>query len=121
MDRREQIRRPAQILDGEVEEQILGGDQAVALRANIGIIGGAMCHGVVEDRRVRCQAGDRERVDIMLQRTVIEQATGDVVEPQALTEMLQRRGRTLLRHAPCGGEGRAGHSLTRRVFHRQHL
>src|SRR6185503_17862400 len=47
---------------------------------------------LVEDRRVRGQAGDRELVDVALQRPVVEDRAGDVVEPEALAEVVKFLG-----------------------------
>jgi hypothetical protein len=89
MDRREQIRGAAEILDGEVEEQTLAGRTAVELPADFRVVAGTVRDGVVEDRGVGGQAGDRQLVDVALQRAAIEQVAGDVVEPQALAEPVE--------------------------------
>ena len=41
---------------------------------------------MVEDRRVRGQPGDRQLVDVALQRAAGQQVAGDVVEPEALAQ-----------------------------------
>ncbi len=92
MDRREQIRRAAKILYGEVEEQPLACGAAINLAADFRVVAGTVRDGVVEDRGVGGQAGDRQFVNIALQRAAIEQVASDVVEPQALAELVECLG-----------------------------
>src|SRR6185312_1574689 len=92
VDRREQRRRIAQILDRQREEQRLvvaltgrrAGDRVVVIAA----AGDRM----VEDRRVRREPGDRVLVDVARQRAVLQQPARDVVEPQPLAELVQLAG-----------------------------
>src|SRR5262249_49140223 len=53
------------------------------------VIVAAVLDGVVEDRRVRRQAGDGEFVDIAAQRAGSQQVARDVVEPEALPQVVQ--------------------------------
>jgi hypothetical protein len=52
----------------------------------------ALGNGVVEDGRVGGQAGDGLRLDVALQRAAIEEVAGDVVQPQALAELVEVTG-----------------------------
>src|SRR5262249_32266036 len=58
----------------------LGADRVVVVAAT---------DRLVEDRRVRRQAGHRIVVDVALDRAVVEQAARDVVEPEALPRLMQ--------------------------------
>ena len=93
MDASEQIGRPAKILDGEREEQRLARFTVVQLPANFRVVRLAAGNGVVEDRRIGGEAGDKLLVDVALERAAIEQVAGYVVEPQALSELAQSLGR----------------------------
>jgi hypothetical protein len=44
---------------------------------------------MIKDGRIRSEAGHREIVDVGFQRAAGEQIAGDVVEPEALTEVVQ--------------------------------
>ena len=46
-----------------------------------------------EDGWIRGQAGDRELLDVALQLTRVEHLPSDVVQPQALTKVMQLRRR----------------------------
>ena len=92
MDCREQIGGAAEILDGQVEEQCLAGLAVVQLPANFRVVPSAAGDGVVEDRRIGGEAGDRQLVDVALERAAIEQVAGYVVEPQALSELFSLLG-----------------------------
>ncbi len=52
----------------------------------------AILDGVVEDRRIRREARDRQLVDVPRQRAGGEQITRDVVEPEALTQIVEFPG-----------------------------
>jgi hypothetical protein len=45
---------------------------------------------MIKDRRVRCEPGHRKFVDVALQRAAVQQLAGDIVEPQALAEIVKR-------------------------------
>jgi hypothetical protein len=59
MDRREQIRRAAEVLDGEVEEQPLAPCAIIELPADFRVVPRTARDGMIEDRRVGGQTGDR--------------------------------------------------------------
>src|SRR5262245_12603617 len=44
---------------------------------------------MIEDRRIRGQPGHRKFVDVALERAAVHKAAGDIVEPQALTEVME--------------------------------
>ena len=56
---------------------------------NVPVIVRAVLDRVIEDRRVRCEPRHRKLVDVVLQRTAIQQLAVDVVEPQALPEIVE--------------------------------
>ena len=96
----EEVGGVPQVGDGELEEDPLVGVGADALAglgggADLGdllVVGVAAGDRLVEDRRVRGQAGDRELVDVALQGPVAEHRAGDVVEPEALPQLVQSCG-----------------------------
>ena len=65
----------------------------------------AVLDGVIEDRRVRGEPGHRELVDIALQRAAIQQLTGDVVEPEALAEVVELSWSLSWRRLQVGWQG----------------
>ena len=44
---------------------------------------------MVKYRRIRSEPGYRQLVDVTLERAFVQQITRDVVEPEALTEVVQ--------------------------------
>src|SRR5690606_39805326 len=57
--------------------------------ADAGVVGAAAADRLVEDRRVGGQPGDAVLVDVALQRAVVEDLAGDVVQPEALADVAQ--------------------------------
>src|SRR5262249_14354393 len=53
------------------------------------VVGGAVLDGVVEDGRVRGEPGHRQLVDVAPERALGQEVTCDVVEPDALSELVQ--------------------------------
>ena len=92
VDRPEQVRRARQVLDRQVEEQILGRSRLAKPGADRGVVGAALADGVVEDRRIRGEPGDRQLVQVARERTVVEHVARDVVEPEALTKIVELCG-----------------------------
>ena len=96
----EEVGGVAQVGDRQLEEDPLLGVGADALAglgggADLGdllVVGVAAGDRLVEDRRVRGQAGDRELVDVALQGAVAQHRAGDVVEPEALAQLVQSCG-----------------------------
>src|SRR5262249_41258501 len=88
-DRLKQIGGPRQIRQSQVEEQILGQLRAGRALGNVAVVIGAVLDGMVEDCRIRGQPGHRKFLDVALQRAAVHQVAGDIVEPEALTEVVQ--------------------------------
>ena len=57
--------------------------------ANRGVVVAAVLDRVVEDGRIRCQSRDRKVADVMLERAAFEQVARDVVEPEALADVME--------------------------------
>ena len=101
VDRGEEVGGVAQVGDRQLEEDPLGrsgadpllGNGAGAELGDLLVVGVAAGDRLVEDRRVRGQAGDRELVDVAGERAVAQHRAGDVVEPEALAQLVQFRGR----------------------------
>ena len=60
------------------------------LLADRGVVGGAVLDGVVENRRIRGEPRHRELVDVALERAAIQQVPCDVVEPEALAQIVKQ-------------------------------
>ena len=93
VSRSEEVRGPAQVVQRELEEQRFGRCPGTVFRADGGVVGGARLDGVIEDRRVRGQSGDRELVDVALQPPAVQEVACDVVEPEALAQPVETSGR----------------------------
>ncbi len=89
MDRPEQVGGLGEVLQRELEERLLLGLAALEPVLDGLVVIGAVLDGVVEDRRVGGQPGDRELVDIATQQAGLEHVARDVVEPQALAQIVQ--------------------------------
>jgi hypothetical protein len=89
----EQVGRGLQIGDCELKKEILARNSRLLQRADLDVIRCALRDSVVEDRRVGGKSCDRQLVDVSLQRSRGQQLAGDIVEPQALTEVVQLPGR----------------------------
>ena len=59
------------------------------LLADRGVVGRAVLDRVVEDRRIRGQPGHREFVDVAFERAAVQQVARDVVEPDALAQIVE--------------------------------
>src|SRR6185437_1811876 len=108
---------PRQVGQREIEEHVLCRFRRGRYLGNVSVVGRAVLDGVVEDGRVRGEPGHRELVDVALQRPVIQQLAGDIVEPQALAEIVEHRGwfhRVAFRldAKGCEATGRCGSSPT---------
>ena len=71
-----------------LEEQRFAGFPLGEPLANRRVVGPAVLDGVVENGRIRGQTGDGEFIDVALERPGVEQVAGDVVEPEALAEVV---------------------------------
>src|SRR3954467_6761762 len=115
MDRREPVRRSPEVLDRQLEEKRLAVGRFGCLVADLVVVG-ARFDRLIEDGWIGCQAGDRELLDVALQLTGVEHLSSDVVQPQALTELLQLRRRF---HAVSWSGGCRGASLDRSCLTRK--
>src|SRR4051812_9156702 len=92
MDRREPVRRSPEVLDRQLEEKRLGVGRFGCLVTDLVVVG-ARFDRLIEDGWIGGQAGDREPLDVALQLTRVEHLSSNVVQPQALTKLLQLRRR----------------------------
>lgn len=88
-DRAKQIGRPRKVFQCELEKDFLGGLILSELLANCGTVSRAVPNRVIEDRGIRCESRHRQIVDVMLQHTAIEQIARDIVEPNALSQIVE--------------------------------
>src|SRR6202041_2784714 len=88
-DRSEQVCRPGEVFESQVEEELFRGLALLAALPYGGVVRGALADGVVEDRGVRGEPRDREVLDVPGECPALEQVTGDVVEPERLAEVVE--------------------------------
>ena len=96
----EEVAGVAQVGQGKLEEDVLGRVFADPVRclgglADLGdllVVGVAGPDRLVEDRRVRGQPGDGELLDVALEDALAQHRAGDVVEPEALPQLVQSCG-----------------------------
>ena len=84
-----QIGRLGKVLDGQLQKERLARLALPELVANPGVVGRAVLDGVVEDRWVGRQPSDRQLLDIALERAAGQQFAGNVIEPQALAQVMK--------------------------------
>jgi hypothetical protein len=89
INRPEQVRRLREIIQRELEEEFLSRLAFRELAFDVVVVIAAVLDRVVEDRRIRRQPGDRELVDIAAEHTRPQQVARDVVEPEALAQIVQ--------------------------------
>src|SRR6266567_7853199 len=89
MDRPEQVRRLREVVQREFEEEFLPRLAFRELALDGVVVIAAVLDRVVEDRRIRRQSGDRELVDIAAEHARPQQVARDVVEPEALAQIMQ--------------------------------
>src|SRR4029434_929712 len=82
-----------QVFQRQLEEQRLARLAFRDLLADRAVVGRAVLDRVVEDGRVAAEARDRELSDVTLERSAVEEIAGDVVEPEALSPVVERVGR----------------------------
>jgi hypothetical protein len=92
-DRPEQIRRTDDISECQFKEQWFTRFPLRESLLNRRIVSPAVLDGVVENGRIGGQTRDREFIDVAFERPSVEQIAGDVVEPEALAEVVQLSGR----------------------------
>jgi hypothetical protein len=90
VNRPEQVGGARNVLQRELEEERLAGFAPAHLLADGGVVIRAVLDGVVEDRRIRRQPGYGELVDVAFERTAVQQVAGNVVEPDALAQVVQQ-------------------------------
>jgi hypothetical protein len=88
VDGLEQPRGIPQVRQGQLEEGLLVEHPALAELDDVLVVRIAATDRLVEDGRVGRQPGDRQLVYVALQGSVAEHVPGDVVEPQALAELV---------------------------------
>ena len=89
MDGPEQIGGAAQILEREFHEQRFALEARAGLLPDAGVIERGAADGLIEDGGIGGEPGHGELVDVAAQRAIVEYAAGDVVEPQALPQIVQ--------------------------------
>ena len=92
VDRPEQVSGSGEILQRQIEEEALAGFPFGQPLADRRIVRGAVLDGVIEDRRIRGKPGHRKFVDVTFERAAVQQVARDVVEPEALTEIVEQLG-----------------------------
>src|SRR5271156_3334193 len=90
MDRSEEVAGARQVLHGQLEEQCFPGKAGTHETANFGIVRFAVSDSVIEDRRIGGQPRDRKILDVAFKGAAIEQFARDVIEPDALTQIVER-------------------------------
>ncbi len=93
VDRREEVGGVAQVGKRQLEEEILGRGGGGARLGDLLVVGVALRDRLVEDRRVGGEPGDRQTVDVAAEDPLAEHLARDVVEPEALPQLVQSRGR----------------------------
>src|SRR5205085_8888740 len=97
MDRSEQVGSLSQIVTRELEERGLDRSPRIGGLVDRLVVPVAPTDRLIVDRRVRREPGDRELVDVALERPFREHVAGDVVEPDALAQVAESLDRS--RHA----------------------
>jgi hypothetical protein len=90
-DRPEDVGRAREVLEREVEEERLDGPAGLHTLADRVVVGGAVLDGLVEDGRVRGQPRHRKLLDVARDRPAAEQVSRDVVQPDALAQVVEKR------------------------------
>jgi hypothetical protein len=80
---------PAQVVERQFEKQLLPRLALLELLADRGVVGSTVLDCMVKDRRVRGQPSHRQLVDIAPEHPAGQQVTGDVVEPDALAQIME--------------------------------
>ena len=88
VDGTEEVRGLRQVGERELEEQRLARLALRQLLADVGVVVRASLDRLVEDGGIRRQPRDRQLVAIALERAAREELARDVVEPQALPELV---------------------------------
>ncbi len=105
VDGTEHVGRAPEVLDRELEEERLAVEPGRCLFVDRVVVATAGDR-LVEDRRIRRQPGDGVVVDVRLELPGVEQLAGDVVEPEALPQLVQRFGGVHVLLLSCLGQRR---------------
>ena len=89
VDRGKQVGRPSEVGQGQVEEDRLVRLTPGGAVSNVDVVGAGATDRLVEDRRVRGQASDRQVGDVARERAGVEQVARDVVEPEPLAQAVE--------------------------------
>ena len=89
MDRPKEIGSLGQILQGKLEEQLFPRLPLPHLLKDGVVVKVGIFDGVVKYRGVRGEPRHRKFGDIMAESPLCQEPTGNVVEPKALTEIMQ--------------------------------
>ena len=92
MDRPEQVSGLRQVLHCEFEEDVLVRQTCCCQLLDRFVVKPPTADRLLKDRWVRRQPGHRQIGDVARQGPAVEQLTRDVVEPQALTQIVQLSG-----------------------------
>ena len=84
-----QIRCARKILNRQFKKKCLARQAGRAEPANLRVVPRTLRNCVIEDRGIGSQPGDRQRIDVTLERSGIEQVSCDVVEPETLGDVVQ--------------------------------
>jgi hypothetical protein len=85
----EEVGRVAQVGDRDLEEGLLAREPLRVELGDLLVVVLAARDRLFEDRRVGGEAGDRELVDVALQHPLGQHRARDVVEPEALPQLVQ--------------------------------
>src|SRR5215467_2297794 len=89
-DGTEKIGGPRQVFDGQLEEERLPRLALAHLLPDGRVVGRAVLDGVIENGGIRGETGHGELVDVALEGAVLQDVAGDVVEPEALAQVVQQ-------------------------------
>ena len=92
MNRPEEVGGPLQVLNSQCEKKLLADQTPPQFLGDGGIVEVSLLDGVVVDRGITRQTGDRQATDPISQRAIIKQAAGNVVDPEALPQSVQLGG-----------------------------
>ena len=89
VDAAEGVGRAAEVGDRELEEDRLRVEALALKPGDLLVVGLPAADRLVEDRRVGGQPGDVQVADVAVQGAVVEDPPGDVVEPDALAQVVE--------------------------------
>jgi hypothetical protein len=86
--RSKQISGLDDVLQGYLIKQRLSRIALPHFVTNRSVVGGAVLDGLIEDRGIGGEPGHRQFVDVGFERTADQEITGNIVEPQALAQIV---------------------------------